>query len=136
MNVDQLRIVPRLSTIGIPAFIFAAASLAASPAAADVTFTRDVAPILHAKCVACHRPGEAAPMPLRTFAEARPFARAIKERVVSRKMPPWPADRSAGEFTNNPSLTEREIATIAEWADTGASQGDPAQMPAVPQFTD
>ena len=125
----------QLSTIGI----LAASSwprLFATPAAAQVTFTRDVAPILHAKCVSCHRPGEAAPMPLRTFAEARPFARAIKERVVARKMPPWPADRAIGAFTNDPSLTDREIATIVEWVDSGAAQGDPAHMPAVPQFTE
>src|SRR5262245_382130 len=107
---------------------------ASTPAFAQVTFTRDVAPILHARCVSCHRPGEAAPMPPRTFAEARPFARAIKDRVVSRKMPPWPADRSAGEFTNNPSLTDREVATIVEWVESGAAQGDPAHMPPVPQF--
>src|SRR6188508_1241767 len=86
----------------------------AVPAFAQATFTRDVAPILHARCVSCHRPGEAAPMPLRTFAEARPFARAIKERVVARKMPPWPADRATGAFVNDPSLTDREIATIVE----------------------
>src|SRR5262245_57618654 len=108
----------------------------AMPATADVTFTRDVAPILHARCVSCHRPGEAAPMPLRTFAEARPFARAIRERVVSRKMPPWPADRAVGTFVNDPSLTDAEIATIATWVDSGAAQGDLAQMPPVPQFTE
>jgi hypothetical protein len=82
----------------------------ASAAAAEVTFTRDVAPILHARCVSCHRPGEAAPMPLRTFAEARPYARAIKDRVVSRRMPPWPADRAVGRFTNDPSLTDAGVA--------------------------
>jgi hypothetical protein len=109
---------------------------AAVPASAQATFTRDVAPILHARCVSCHRPGEAAPMPLRTFAEARPFARAIKERVVARKMPPWPADRVTGTFVNDPSLSDREIATIVEWADSGAAQGDPAHMPPLPQFTE
>ncbi len=127
---------PRLSAIGIQASLFVAVMASAIPAAADVTFTRDVAPILHAKCVSCHRPGEAAPMALRTFAEARPFARAIKERVVARKMPPWPADRAIGAFVNDPSLTDREIATIAEWVDSGAAQGDPAHMPPVPQFTE
>lgn len=126
----------RLSTLGVGASVLVAATLVAAPAAADVTFTRDVAPILHAKCVSCHRPGEAAPMPLRTFSETRPFARAIKERVVSRKMPPWPADRAVGAFVNDPSLSDAEIATIATWVDSGAAQGDPAQMPALPQFTD
>jgi hypothetical protein len=120
-------------------FALAAAALAmagpsARTAAADVTFTRDVAPILHARCAACHRAGEAAPMPLLTFADARPYARAIKERVVSRRMPPWPADRRVGRFANDPSLTEREIDTIARWVDGGALQGDPADMPALPTF--
>jgi hypothetical protein len=108
----------------------------AVPAAADVTFTSDVAPILHARCVGCHRPGEAAPMPLRTFAEVRPFARAIKDRVVARKMPPWPADSSTRAFTNDPSLSDREIATIVEWVDSGARQGDPSAMPEPPAFTE
>jgi hypothetical protein len=105
-------------------------------AAPDVSFTRDVAPILHARCVNCHRPGEAAPMPLRTFAEARPFARAIKERVVSRRMPPWPADRAIGTFANDPSLTSEEIETIVRWVDAGAPQGDPEDMPRPPQFSE
>src|SRR5437764_12346370 len=84
-----------------------------APAAADVTVARDVAPILDAKCVACHRPGEVAPMPLRTFEEVRPWARAIKDKVMSRQMPPWFADRAVGTFANDPSLTEKELATIA-----------------------
>src|SRR5262245_31311889 len=100
------------------------------PAAAPaVTFSRDVAPILHSRCVGCHRPGEAAPMPLRTYEEARPFARAIKEKVVGRRMPPWPASRTVGSFANDPSLTAEEIATIVEWVDAGSPQGSAADMP-------
>ena len=100
------------------------------------TFTRDVAPILNAKCVTCHRPGEVAPMALLTYQDARPYARAIKEKVASRQMPPWFADKSAGTFANDPSLTDGEIATISRWADTGAPQGDPKDMPKPPQFTE
>lgn len=108
-----------------------------TPAAApDVTFARDVAPIFHAKCVSCHRPGEVAPMALRTYQEARPFARAIKDRVVTRRMPPWPADRAFGSFANDPSLTADQIAIIVQWVDAGAPQGDLADMPALPQFPD
>jgi hypothetical protein len=73
-------------------------------------------------------------MALRTFEETRPFARAIKDRVVSRRMPPWSADRSAGAFANDPSLTEREIATIVRWVDSGAPQGAPHDMPPLPRF--
>jgi hypothetical protein len=106
-----------------------------TPAAApEATFTRDVAPILFEKCVACHRPGEAAPMPLRTYQEARPFARAMKDRVVSRRMPPWPADRTVGSFANDPSLTDDEIATIVRWVDGGAPQGELRDMPPLPEF--
>jgi hypothetical protein len=107
-----------------------------TPTAADVTFTRDVAPILNAKCVTCHRAGEVAPMSLRTFEEVRPFARAIKDKVASRQMPPWFADRSAGHFSNDPSLTDKEIATIAAWVDAGAPQGNPADQPSSPKFTE
>jgi hypothetical protein len=104
--------------------------------APHVTFTRDVAPILHAKCVGCHRPGEVAPMSLLTFQETRPWARAIKEKVVSRQMPPWFADPAVGAFANDPRLSPTEIATIAGWVDAGAPQGDPADMPKPPRFTD
>ena len=74
------------------AFLSVAAAIASRPAIAtaapDVTFTRDVAPILHARCVVCHRPGEVAPMALLTFQDARPWARAIKDKIVARQMPP------------------------------------------------
>ena len=125
----------RFWSVALVAAVCLAALPRATPAQApDVTFTRDVAPILLDKCVGCHRPGEAAPMPLRTYQEARPFARAIKDRVVSRRMPPWPADRSVGSFANDPSLTSDEIAAIVRWVDGGAPQGDPKDMPPLPQF--
>jgi mono/diheme cytochrome c family protein len=100
------------------------------------TFTRDVAPILHARCVSCHRAGEVAPMALLTYEEARPWARSIKNKVVSRQMPPWMAEPGVGVFANDPRLTDTEIATIAKWVDEGAPQGDPKDMPTLPVFTD
>ena len=105
-------------------------------AAGAPTFTRDVAPILYAKCVTCHRAGEVAPMALLTYLEARPWARAIRDKVSSRQMPPWFADRSVGAFANDPSLSAAEIATIAQWVDAGAPQGDPKDMPKAPHFAD
>ena len=75
-------------------------------AAAAVTFTKDVAPILHAKCITCHRPGEVAPMALRTYDEVRPWARAIKQKVVAREMPPWFADPAHGTFANDARLSQ------------------------------
>ena len=104
----------------------------------QVTFTKDVAPILQRSCVNCHRPGEMAPMSLMTYEEARPWARAIKTRVSLREMPPWHIDKSIGitKFKNDPSLSDDEIATIVKWADGGAPRGNPADMPQPRQFAD
>ena len=108
---------------------------AVAPAAAggnaeeDATFTRDVLPILQRSCQQCHRPGTAAPMSLLTYEEARPWARAIKDRVVQRQMPPWHLDRRIGDYLDDPSLSDAEIATIARWADAGAARGNPKDAP-------
>ncbi|HWX40830.1 MAG TPA: cytochrome c, partial [Blastocatellia bacterium] len=77
--------------------------------AKSVTFNRDVAPILFKNCAECHRPGEAAPMSLLSFKDARPWARSIREKVVSRQMPPWHADPHVGEFANDRRLSKSEI---------------------------
>ena len=108
----------------------------AAPGRAPVTFTKDVAPILQQNCQVCHRPGSIAPMSLLTFEEARPWARSIKEQVILRQMPPWYIDKNVGvqHFSNDRSLTDDEIATLAAWADTGAPQGNPADMPRPRQF--
>ena len=99
--------------------------------AALVTFSKDIAPILQKKCQVCHQPGSIAPMSLLTYADARPWARSIKDRVTARKMPPWPIDKTVGiqEFKNDLSLTDAQIDLIARWADAGAPQGDPAALP-------
>lgn len=100
------------------------------------TFSRDVAPIFYAKCASCHRPGEVAPMSLLTFRDARPWARAIQEKVTTREMPPWHADRRYGVFRNDLSLTPAEIETISAWVASGAREGDPAELPPPPAFTE
>src|SRR5262245_60479930 len=69
------------------------------------TFSKDVAPILYKNCVSCHRPGEIAPMPLLTYAQVRPWARAIRERVELGAMPPWHAEAPTGTFVNERRLT-------------------------------
>jgi hypothetical protein len=105
----------------------------------QVTFSKDVAPILQAKCQECHQPNSIAPMSLITFQEARPWARSIKERVVTRQMPPWHIDQSVGvqKFKNDMSLTNEQINTIVSWVDGGALQGDPKDLPpAKPLVTD
>ena len=104
--------------------------------AANPTFAKDVAPILHAKCINCHRPGEVAPMSLRTFDEVRPWARAIKQKVTARQMPPWFADAPAGEFANDARLTPQQIDTIARWVDGGAVRGNAADEPKPPALTE
>ena len=93
--------------------------------ASEVTFTRDVAPILYRHCVSCHRANYIAPMSLLTYKESRPWAAAIKEAVLSRKMPPWKADPHYGKWSNDPSLTPAEVQTIAAWADGAKLEGDP-----------
>src|SRR5881227_3559521 len=110
----------------------------AQPSSQSATFTKDVAPILQRACQNCHRPGAIAPMSLLTYQDARPWARAIKQKVAAREMPPWYIDRHIGiqRFKDDPSLTDEEIATIAKWADSGAPQGSATDMPVPRQFTD
>ena len=101
--------------------------LASAASAADApTFYKDVLPILQANCQTCHRPGEVAPMSLLTYEQARPWARAIKNAVVSKQMPPWFADPGYAHLSNERRLVEREIDTLAAWADNGAPAGDPS----------
>ncbi len=97
----------------------------------QVTFTRDIAPIFQEKCESCHRPDNMAPMPLRTYEEARPWVRAIAQRVGSRQMPPWHIDKTIGiqKFKNDRSLTDEQIETILAWVAAGAPKGDPKDMP-------
>jgi hypothetical protein len=121
--------------MGIRPSVFAQDSRAAT---SQVTFTKDVAPILQRACQNCHRPGSMAPMSLLTFEDARPWARSIKQKVAGREMPPWFIDRHIGiqKFKNDPSLTDAEIATITKWVDAGAPMGNPADMPPPRQFAD
>ena len=109
--------------------------LASAATAAEVTFQKHVLPILQNHCQGCHRTGEAAPMPLLTYKDTRPFARAIRAAVISKKMPPWFADRDHGKFSNDTSLAQSDIDTLTTWADTGAKEGDPKDAPVPKEFT-
>jgi hypothetical protein len=115
-----------LGTFGI-----LAAANGAELTSPPATFAKDVAPILQEKCQSCHRAGSMAPMSLVTYEETRPWAKSIKQRVVTRSMPPWHIDKTVGiqHFQNDMSLTDAQIATIARWADAGAPLGDPKDMP-------
>jgi hypothetical protein len=122
--------------------VAAAGPVRAQQAAREVTFTKDIAPIIQRSCENCHRPNGVAPMSLSTYEEARPWARAMKQRTgIGPKagvMPPWYVERNIGiqKFHNDPSLSEAEIATIAKWADSGAARGNPADMPPPKHYAD
>ena len=118
---------PRAKVLPITS-IFALPLLAM--AAEPPTFYHDVLPILQTHCQSCHRPGEIAPVPLLTYQDTRPYAAAIREQVTLRKMPPWFADPCCGHFSNDPSLSREEIATLTSWVDAHATKGDPPTAPA------
>jgi hypothetical protein len=118
----------RASAVGLLTGI---AAFAATP-----TFQKDVLPILQNHCQGCHRPGEIAPMPLLTYTDARPWAKAMKTAVVTEKMPPWFADPNFGHFANDRRLSPAEIATLSSWADGGAPEGDKKDAPPAKTFQD
>lgn len=116
-------------------FVVSPATRAGGPRAAkEVTFSKDLAPIFYKNCAECHRPNGIAPMSLLTFKESRPWARSIKEQVVTREMPPWSPDPSVGEFTNDQRLAQKDIDTIAAWVDQGAKEGNSKDLPTKPKF--
>jgi monoamine oxidase len=114
----------------------AAAARAQTPDPSAPTYTRDVAPILYKHCTVCHRPGEVAPMSLLTYAEARPYTRAIAAQVSRGAMPPWHADPAYGAFLNDRRLTDREKDIIVRWVNAGAPEGTTADMPPRPVYAD
>ena len=104
----------------------------------DPTFSKDIAPIFQKACQNCHRAGSIAPMSLLTYKDTRPWARSIREKVITRVMPPWHIDKNIGvtKFKEDPSLSDAEIATIVAWVDKGAPEGNPADMPVAKIFGD
>src|SRR4249919_3898317 len=100
-----------------------AVGVAVTAQSTAVSFHKDVEPILQKNCQTCHRPGQVAPMSFMTYENARPYARAMKTAVASRKMPPWFADPHYGPYLNDRSLSQRDIDTISSWADAGAPEG-------------
>jgi len=126
----------KTGAIAIGLFSLLAVAVSANgPAKTSATFTKDVAPILFNKCIECHRTGEIAPMSLLSYQEVRPWAKSIRQRVVERSMPPWSADPHYGKFSNDPSLSQKDIDTIVSWVDAGAPKGEDKDMPATPKFT-
>ncbi len=115
-----------------PILLAAAMCLAAPAAEKTVTFTKDVAPIVFNRCVECHRKGEAAPMAFTSYKEVRPWAKAMRERIAARTMPPWLAAAGSAHFENERKLTDREVATFNAWVDAGAPEGDARDLPPLP----
>ena len=114
----------------------AATTAGPADAAKAVTFAKDIAPIFQERCQECHRKGSLAPMSLVTYEETRPWAKAIRQRVITRQMPPWHIDKTVGvqKFKNDISLTDEQIATVVRWVDAGAPLGDPKDMPAAKEW--
>ena len=110
-----------------------AACFAAAP---QVTFHKDVEPILQKHCQECHRPGEIAPFSLLSYKDARPWAKAMRADILTKKMPPWFADPKYGHFVNDRSLSAEEVATLVSWVDTGAREGDMKDAPKALAFVD
>jgi mono/diheme cytochrome c family protein len=114
----------------------AAIAAAANTSPAPITFQKNVLPVLQKNCQGCHRPGEAAPMSFLTYDSTRPWAKAIKQAVVTKKMPPWFADPHYGKFGNDRTLSQSEIDTLVAWADSGAREGDRRDAPKALAFVE
>jgi hypothetical protein len=99
-----------------------------------ITWSADVSRVVYRNCVSCHHPGGSA-FSLMTFREARPWAESIKQQVLERRMPPWNAVKGFGEFKDDRGLPQEDLEIIAEWVDGGEPEGNPAYMPAAPDFT-
>ena len=119
--------------VALPVFAIAAD---APDANKPVTFAKDIAPIFQEKCQECHRAGSMAPMSLVTYEETRPWAKSIRQRVISRQMPPWHIDKTVGvqHFKNDMSLTDEQIGAIVRWVDSGAPLGNAKDMPPAKQW--
>jgi uncharacterized protein (TIGR03437 family) len=100
------------------------------------TFNKEVVRLFQKNCQTCHHPGDIAPFSLMTYREARPWARAIREAVITRQMPPWKPVPGCGDFKDARQLTDAEIATIRDWVDAGAPEGDAADLPPALTFAD
>ncbi|HXI93005.1 MAG TPA: thiol-disulfide isomerase [Blastocatellia bacterium] len=137
MNKFRVGAIALISLIAAAVYALPAIQASGSgPAAKNVTFNKEVAPIFYKSCAECHRPGEAAPFSVLSYKDVRPWAKSIKEKVVSRQMPPWHADPHVGRWSNDPRLTQAQVDTISAWVDGGAAEGNPKDLPPAPQFVE
>lgn len=126
---------PSLVTYAVITF-FIGGLRGASVPSAPVTFNRDVLPILQRNCQSCHRPGEVAPMSFLSYESTRPWAKAIKVAVLTKKMPPWPADPRYGRFLHDRTLKPEDISLLTAWVDAGAPEGDVKDKPPEKRWPD
>ena len=98
-----------------------------------ITFDREIARIVYSRCASCHHPGGSA-FSLMTYKEARPWAEAVKEEVLARRMPPWGAVKGFGDFRNDQALTPEQLEVITSWADGGVPEGEEKDLPPLPKF--
>ena len=106
----------------------------ANSTAKEVTFNKDIAPIFFKSCAECHRAGEIAPFSVMSFKDVRPWAKSIKEQIVSKAMPPWHADPNHGEWINDRRLSPADIDKIVAWVDGGVKEGAAKDLPPAPKF--
>jgi hypothetical protein len=98
-----------------------------------ITFSKEISRLIYKRCATCHREGGTA-FSLTTYEQARPWAKAIKEEVLERRMPPWEAVKGFGEFRDDRGLTQEELETISSWVEGGAPEGEPKYLPALPKL--
>ena len=153
MQVSNHRLVPQIAATGLLAMLVTlgtgqeralagqqtvAQNRDATPAHADLTFTRDIAPILQQNCQVCHQDGAIGPMPLMTYQDVRRYARRITRMVEAGEMPPYQYDTDVGiqELKYDPRMSPEDIEKIAIWVEAGSPEGDPADMPAPVEWPD
>ncbi len=142
MQTTQFPVLPKLATTSLYAAVLASVlslvSVGSAARSPDPTFNTNVAPIIFNHCVKCHRPGEiASRVPLVSYDEVRPWAASIKQKVMAREMPPWPADPNKSvKFRNDASLSQQDIDTLVAWVDAGAPKGNNSDVPPIPKFDD
>lgn len=123
------------SVVTVASLLARGQSPATTESAQPITYNRDIAPLLYEHCTSCHRPGQGAPMSLLTYDQVRPWARAIRNQVAQRSMPPWFADRRVEHFANDPSLSDEEIDRITRWVTAGAPRGE-SPAPTPPEYAE
>ncbi len=122
-------------TLAVTLVLFLWHSSAHDVITTPITFSREISRLIYSRCAGCHREGGSA-FSLLTYQEARPWAKAIKEEVLERRMPPWGAVKGFGQFRDDQGLTQEQIELIANWVEGGAPEGDPVLLPKRPDFAE